>query len=217
LFWAILLSLPGLFLAVSGIIHFRNGLSVDAAFPVPLYMLVDRVMPQVAYQDAAEILRHTNIHDGDTQLSLAEARFNAGDHSDTAKVTLLTGLTEAPASAEGWTLYSETLLSKNPSDASQALDQALTLAPFDFFSAGRRAQLASHLWGHLDGNARDAALRQVHTLWDEPRLRDEILLLLTSPDGGKLLSYSYAMDPETLRAINRWVSSRRRERQAKKP
>jgi hypothetical protein len=215
-FLAGLIFLPGLSLAASGIVHFRNGLSVDAAFPVPLYMSLNRAMPRVAYQDAAEILRRTDVHDGDAQLSLAEARFLAGDRSSSVEEPLLTSLTEAPATADGWAFYSEIFLGKDPSAASQALDQALTLAPYDFFTSGRRAQLASHLWEHLNDGTKAAALRQAHALWDEPLLRDEIMLLLTTPDGGKFLTHAYAADPETLRAINRWVAGRRRQLQAKK-
>jgi hypothetical protein len=212
-----ILLLPSLFLATSGIVHLLNGLAVNAAFPVPLYLSLNRPMPRAAYADAADVLSHANIHDGDTQLSLAEARFYAGEQPYFILNQVEAGLVGAPASAEGWAFYAEVLARTDPNRAAQALDEAFTLAPYDFFWAGRRAQLASQIWNSLGSDTKDEALRQTRTLWEEPMLRDEILPLLATSDGEKLLTRAFASDPDTLRDINRWVSARRRQSQPEKP
>jgi len=206
--------LPSLILAAGGAVHLQNGLAVNAAFPIPLDISTNTPVPIAAYADAADVLRHANIHDGDTQLSLAEARFHAGEKPRRILNQVEDGLVGAPASAEGWTFYAEVLAPSDPEKAAQALDQAFTLAPYDYFWAGRRAQLAAKIWNYLDNDTRDQALRQTRMLWYEPTLRNEVFLLLSTLDGDKLLTRAYSDDPNTLRAINRWVSARRRQLQS---
>lgn len=210
------LLLPALLLAVSGIIHLQNGRYEEAAFPVPLDQSLNFSLSRAAYIDAANILRHTNIDDGNSQLSMAEARFYSGAKAQYLVSEAETGLAHAPASAEGWAFYAEALEDIEPAKAAQALGEAFTLAPYDFFWAGHRAQLAARLWNYLSSETKNAALRQAQILWSEPRLHDEILLLLDKPDGGKLLTRAYANEPDTIRAINRFVSARRHQLQFEK-
>jgi hypothetical protein len=210
------LLLPAFLLAGSGIIHLKNGRYEEAAFPVPSYLSLNVLLPRAAYADAADALRHTNFDDGDSHLSLAEAGFHSGAKPQYVITEAEVGLAHAPASAEGWAFYAEALEYVDPAKAARALDQALTVAPYDFFWAGRRARLAAQLWNYLDINSKNAALRQVQMIWDEPMLRDEILLLLATPDGSKLLTRAYASEPDVIRAINRFVSARRRQLQSEK-
>jgi len=219
--------LPSLILAAGGAVYLQNGLAVNAAFPVPLNMsplIQTRMMskdstapmPRAAYVDAANILRRANSRDGNAELSLAEARLYAGEKPRRIFSQVEDGLMGAPTSAEGWTFYAEILAPSDPKKAARALDQAFTLAPYDFFLAERRVQLASHIWNYLGSDTKSETLRQTRRLWDESVLRDEILSLLATSDGGKLLTRAYADDPDTLRTINRWVSARRRQLQSQK-
>ena len=218
-FWltSTVLLLPSLALAVGGFVHLQNGLAVNAAFPVPLYISTNIPIPKAAYSDAADDLRHTNIRDGDSQISLAEARSHTGEEPRLILGQVAGGLIRAPASAEGWAFYAEVLAPVDPHRAAQALDQAFTLAPYDYFWAGRRAKLASHVWNYLDNDTKNEALQQTRMLWEEPTLRGEVFQLLSTSDGGQILTRAYANDPNTLRAINRWVSARRRQLQSQKP
>jgi hypothetical protein len=217
LYMSAVLLLPASLLAFSGLIHLQNGRSEDAAFPVPSYLSLNIPLPKAAYGDAAGALRHANFHDGNSELSMAEAQFHFGIEPQHLLTEIEGGLARAPASAEGWAFYAEALEHLDPPKAAQALGQAFTLAPYDFFWAGKRAQLAVRLWSHLSRDTRTAALRQVQMLWDEPMLHDELLLLLLTPNGDKILTLAYAGEPDTIRAINRFVSARHRLLQAGKP
>lgn len=144
-------------------------------------------------------------------------KVHAGEKSANVISQIEEGLAHAPTSAEGWASYAEALAPVNANKAAQALDQAFTLAPYDIFWAGRRVQLAARIWNYLGGDAKDEAIRQTHMLWDEPTFRNEIFVLSTTSTGIKLLTRAYAKDPDTLRAINRWISAQQRRLQSQKP
>lgn len=213
IFAGILFVTPALLLAAGGFIQLSNGLAVNSAFPVPLSLSTDRPMPRLAYHDAAEGLARANTQDGESRISLSEARYRAGDASPAVLMVTQNGLLHAPASAEGWAFLAELLTRSDPSRAAKALGQAFTLAPFDYFWAGRRAQVASHLWDNLDSETKSSVLNEVRILWSDPSLRDGLLPLLDNPDGSKLVTQAHAGDPDTLRALNRFVSARRRQLQ----
>jgi hypothetical protein len=103
----------------------------------------------------------------------------------------------------------------DPTRAARALGQAFVLAPYDFFWAGAKSQLSSQLWDYMDPDTKRTALREVRMLWEEPMLRDEILPLLARPAGNDLLTRAFASEPDTIRAINRFVSASRRRLQPK--
>jgi hypothetical protein len=207
----IFLALPSLFLATVGIIELRDGVAVDATFPVPNFLSNGTAMPKAAYRDAAELLGKSNGLDGDAQISRAESMFYAGDRPRQALAVMENGLGNAPASSEGWTYYAAMLMGGDPKKAGQALDQAFTVAPYDYFLAGMRARLGALLWPDLDEQTRDEALRQARVLWEEPSLRDQLLPLLGTSEGARLMTRAYGQSPETIRNINRWVEARRRK------
>jgi hypothetical protein len=203
------LVLPACILAISGLIHFRNGHALDAAFPIPIALSVNNAMPERAYQNAAESLRSANPQDGDSQIWSAEARFAAGEKPQNLLGQVEIGLLHAPASAEGWAFLSEILAQSDPNKAALALEHAFTLAPYDFFWAGTRAQLSAQLWRYLDNEGKIDALREVRILWDEPQLRVQMLQLSAAPGGSTLMTRAYASEPDTIRTINRFLSARR--------
>ena len=202
---------------LSGVIHYRNGRAFDAAFPVPLYITMNRNMPSAAYRDATVLLRRGNVLDGEAQLSLAESEYQLGGSAQGILETLTVSLVDSPSSPEGWAFDAQLLLNNDPAKAAQALNQAITLAPYDFFTAGTRSRLAAQLWSRLDSETKNAALRQVRNLWVEPLLHNEIPPLLKTAGGTQLVNQAYLREPETLRDINRWVSARNRQLTLKKP
>jgi len=208
---SIFLVLPSIFLATAGIIELRDGTAVDAAFPVPNFLSNGTAMPKAAYRDAAGLLNKSNGLDGDAQISRAESMFYAGDHPEQALAVMENGLESAPASSEGWAYYTAMLVDQDPKKAGQALDQAFTVAPYDYFLAGVRARLGVLLWPDLNEQTRDEVLRQARVLWEEPSLRDELLPLLATSEGARLMTRAYDRSPETIRDINRWVEARRRK------
>jgi hypothetical protein len=83
---------------------------------------------------------------------------------------------------------------------------ALTLGPYDYWIAGRRARAAAGLWNVLPPDDQSAAERQARLLWDVPLLRPEIPALLRTADGAHLLAQAMGNDPQNVREINRWLS-----------
>jgi len=208
LVWAAILT-PGLFLAASGAAYLHDGIGEETAFPVTIDLSAVRPLPKSAYADAAEALRPAILYDGQDRVWQAEAALFAGQPSQDLMGRVENGLAHAPASAEGWTVYSAILRPTRPDDAARALEQALSIAPYDYFWAGRRTRLASQMWERLDEDAKNAALREVRFLWEEPYLHDEMTSLLATPGGAKLVTLAFAGQPDTIRAINRWLSARR--------
>jgi len=102
-----LLSVPSLFLCLGGVVHYRNGAAVDAAFPVPLDISLNAPLPRMAYTDAIMHLAHTARDDGDDRIALAQASFLAGETSPKLIDQMRNSLSVAPASAQGWVFYGE--------------------------------------------------------------------------------------------------------------
>ncbi len=205
------LSLPALFMAAAGAAELRDGAAVETVFPVPLYQSINRPMPKAAYADAVRILRDADKHDGDAQISRAEAMSNLGYPPQQVLRGLEEGLNRAPASVQGWVYYAWALAPLDPAKASQALGQASALAPYDYFWAGARTRLAARLWPYLNDAARNEALRQVRALWEEPEYRDQLPALLATAGGGRLVVRAFGDAPTTLIAIDRWLRARQHE------
>ncbi len=205
-----LLSLPALALGIFAAAHFSNGLALDAAIPVPVYMVAQIAMPKVAYEDAAAALARADGRDGAAAIARAEAELRSGA-SPIEQVPILTqGLRREPASARGWTLLSETLLPTDKKKAALALSQALVLAPREFWLVEARAHDAALLWDYLDAETRARALEQTRMLWEEPILRGQLRRLLLTPEGVTLAARAFTGRQDELREMNRFLSSERR-------
>jgi hypothetical protein len=105
----------------------------------------------------------------------------------------------------------------DPERAARALDQALTLSPYDYFWAGARTQLAAQIWSYLDDAAKAKVLLQARALWEEPAYRNQLPVLLATADGASLMMRAYNSAPSTVRAINRWIHARQRQLAAPGP
>jgi hypothetical protein len=186
----------------------EDGLAVDAAVPVPVYMVAQVDMPKAAYVEAAKALHNADPHNGGAILAEAEARLDAGEPAQTVVPVLQRGLVRDPAYARGWTLLAGVLASTQKDKAAKALAQALLLAPRDFWVAGARARAAAKLWSVLDSDTRAMALTQTQLLWNEPLLRPELRKLLSASDGAALVTRAF--DQDDIRTINRWVAREQR-------
>jgi hypothetical protein len=203
------LALPAVLFVASGWEHLRDGLALEASFPVPFALSLNHSLPKTAFKDAAVALRSSSAKDGNAQIWSAEARSQAGDKPQVIIQQVEAGLLESPASAEGWAFYAAMLEGSDPRKGALALAQAYTLAPNDYFWASERAILSSHLWYYLDGDTKAAALREARALWEEPSLRVDVPKLLATSNGGKLLTRAYASEPDVIREINRHVLAMR--------
>jgi len=204
----VVLVVPGIFLGIFGFVHFKDGLAVDAAVPVPVYMVAQISVPKKAYVEAAEALSEACQRNGGAMLSEAEARIHGGEPASVVLPLLRNGLSHEPASARGWTLLAEILHSKHPAWAAQALNEAFLLSPRDTWIAGARAQDAALLWPYLDDDTRGMAVEQTRRIWQEPLLRLQILGVVDTPQGAALVTRSFGQGD--IRAINRWVRQERR-------
>lgn len=208
----IVLAVPALLLGYFGAVHFLDGLAVDAAIPVPVYMVAQVPMPKPAYIAAADALSYADPRNGHAMLAAAEARWHAGEPPGRLVATIRRGLTREPASARGWTLLSEVLYRSDKKRAAPALSQALILAPREYWLIGARAKDAALLWPNLDPASRSMALNQARLLWQEPQLHGQLRELLRSPEGAALVSRAFNQDE--IRRINRWHSRAQRRRPA---
>ena len=207
---SVLLSLPALALGFFATAHFSDGLAVDAAIPVPVYMIAQIAMPKAAYEDAAAALARADARNGNAAIARAEAKLRSGA-SPAAQVPILTrGLLHEPASARGWTLLAEAWLPTDKKDAARALSQALVLAPHEYWLVEARAHDAALLWDHLDAETQASALEQTRMLWQEPVLRGQLRRLLFTREGVALAARAFAGRQDDLREMNRWLSTERR-------
>jgi hypothetical protein len=196
------LLVPGVVLAVFAWSQFRDGVAVDSAIPVPVYMVAQIAMPKSAYMGAAAALERANPRDGRAALLAAEAMMHAGAPVSATVSVIREGLERQPASTRGWTLLAGALYPAEKENAARALTQALVLAPRDYWLVGPRSRNAALLWPQLDSDTRAMAIAQTRLLWSEPQLHGELRKLLRSRDGVQLASRAFG--PEEIRAVNRW-------------
>ena len=207
---SVLLSLPALALGFFAAAHFVDGLAVDAAIPVPVYMVAQIAMPKAAYEDAAAALARADARNGTAAIARAEAQLRSGASPSTQVPILTQGLLQEPASARGWTLLSEALLPTDRRDAARALSEAMVLAPREYWLVEARAHDAALLWVNLDAETQTRALEQTRMLWEEPILRGQLRRLLFTREGVDLAARAFAGRQDELREMNRWLSAERR-------
>ena len=202
---SILWLVPTVVLVLAAVPHFLDGLAVDAAIPVPVYMIAQVPMPKSAYEDAVVALGRADPRDGNAAIARGEAALRSGARPLSQVPMLSEGLMEEPASARGWTLLSEAWMPTDKKKAARALAQALLLAPNEYWLAEARLQDAALLWPYLDADARLEALEQTRMLWEEPLLRNQIRPLLFSKEGVALVAHAFANHQNELRDMNRWL------------
>jgi len=211
-FWAfraIILVVP-ILLFLAAFPRFLSGRVLDTAYPVPVYLEMDAILPLRAYEGTARVLSQTAKSDGRTQIARAQAMMLA--KAPTAEIipVLEVGVMQSPASSRGWMLLADLRAADDPVGAGKALALSLDTAPRDVFLAGRRASQAAILWNALDEDARESVRRQVRMLWTESKMRIELLLLLETPEGANLVTQSFVEEPDELRSLNRWVAQQNR-------
>jgi hypothetical protein len=171
-------AVPAAVLVYLGVMIGADGMALDAAVPLPNYMIAGIKLPVRAYRDGAEALSKANPADGNAQVARAEAELMAGEPQAQVEQRLADGLARAPANARGWTLLSEA--ANAPADAAQALDVALMLAPYDFYLSGRRVRDAAMIWPRLAPETQRAAQRGAVLLSTDPQLRPQYDALLAT-------------------------------------
>lgn len=197
-----------LLLCLAAVPRLMSGLAVDAAFPVPVYLVMNHPLPQRSYLVAADILGAADGRDGRTAILRAEAMAAGGEPAGRILPLVKKGLSLAPASVRGWLLLSEALRDRKPADAGAALTVALSLAPYDYTVAGRRARDVVRQWGALDTVAKQDGIRQLRLLWEEPFLHAELEPLFHLKRAPELMAQALKYEPEEIRALNRWLSGR---------
>jgi hypothetical protein len=201
-----------LLLPAAGIIalaapRFFSGWAMDEAFPVPTYIAMNYALPQKSYDEAAHILTNTDRRDGGARIMLAEAAADARLPPVQVIPLLREGLERLPTSARGWTLLaSEYLAVKERTSAARSLSFALVLGRYDYWIAGRRAQLAASLWSELSADDRKTGEAEAALLWEADILHNEIPALLRTEGGPQLIDRALSGNPDEIRALNRWVA-----------
>jgi len=186
----------------------RSGLASDLAFPVPLNISINHGLPISAYEAAERALDGADPADGEAKIERAEALKLSHASSEAVLPLLTDGLAREPASAGGWTLLAE-LPNAPLSMRAKALGLSLQLAPRDYWLSGRRALAGVPLVEVLSPDDKEALLRQIHLLWSVEDFRPQLHPLLESRQGAVLVTEAFAGDPDSLRALNRWVAQDR--------
>jgi hypothetical protein len=214
LFRLVLLA-PAALLLFAAVPRFQAGLAVDAAFPVPAYLVMNAELPVDSYRAAAVVLAKANPQDGRSLIERAEAAARAGTAPQTVEDLLSAGLARSPASVRGWSLLAEQVASQEPARGVAYLSQSYLLGPYEYFVAGKRSRTAAILWNDLPAKPREIALRQTKLLWSETLLHSEIGPLLSVQGGSALMTLAFKDDPEEMRALNRWLATERRRAAAR--
>ena len=194
---------PAIALIVRGYAHARDGIAWDNAIPVPVSMIVGIPLPKVAYVDAAASLRGADPHNGEAILMAAEARYHAGQPTSAVLPDVRSGLELMPGSARGWLLLGVVAGPRGQALAAPSLEQSIYLGPREYYLIGPRLLVAAKNWDGFDHETKELVLKQVRMAWDDPLLRNTILVLSESPQGALLISRAFA--PDEVRTINRWL------------
>ena len=205
---AIVLLLPAAALISLATPRLMTGLAVDETFPVPAAMSTGRSVGQEDYRRTARFLSFANSHDGDTQVDRAEALWLSGAGVAVVLPIITGGLSQSPASIRGWTLLAQILQKTEPKRAGEALAVALELSPYDYWLPGPKTRAGAPLWNVLPADARAQLVAQAGMLWSHDDMRPQILPLLEVPGGPELMTKAIS-DPNTIRAVNRYVSHMR--------
>jgi hypothetical protein len=209
--WALraVLLCPPVILLLAALPRFASGIALEAAFPVPSYMIVDRALPINATRTTAHVLAGADEADGEAQIARSRAAYLSGEVGPKIIAMADNGLSHAPTSAAGWTLLAALRTPVDRARAAAAMSVALELAPHDYYLAAWRARTAAPLWTALPADARESAARQVRLLWSDHTLRRQIRSILAVPGGPSLVTYAMKDDPDGLRALNRMVARER--------
>jgi hypothetical protein len=176
-------AVPAVLLAWMGAVIAADGVALDAAVPVPSYMVAGLKVPLSAYRDSADALSAANSANGNAHIARGESMLLAGAPPADAARELANGLAHAPANVRGWTLLAEAKAASDPAAAARTLGVALTMAPRDFYLSGRRVRAAALLWPRLDPETRRAAQRAAVLLSAEPQLKPQYDAVMASPQG----------------------------------
>lgn len=209
--WAlrVVLLCPPVILLLAALPRLASGIALEAAFPVPSYMGVDRAVPITAYRTTAAVLADADAADGEAQIARSRAAYLSGEVGPKIIAIADNGLSHSPTSAAGWTLLAALRTPVDHARAADAISVALELAPYDYFLAAWRARAAAPLWTDLPADTRKGVARDVRFLWSDRTLRRQIRSILAVPGGPALVTYAMKDDPDGLRALNRMVARER--------
>ena len=200
---------PPVILLLAALPRLASGMALEATFPVPAYMNVDRTLPLKTYRATAQVLAGAAEADGEAQIARSRAAYLSGEVGPKIVAMADNGVSHAPSSAAGWTLLAALRTPVDRVRAAGAMAVAFELAPHDYYLAAWRARTAAHLWADLPADARESAARQVRLLWSDRKLRRQIRSILAVPGGPGLVTYAMKDDPDGLRALNRMVARER--------
>jgi len=204
----LLLAMPAVLLLALAIPRYMAGLALDATFPVPAGIAANRGFSQPVYRKTAALLSTAASGDGETQIIRAQALWLAGADPATVLPIAGLGLTHSPASIQGWMTMAELIQGRDPAGAAKALSTVLELSPYDYWLVGRKTRAGAVLWNDLAPDARAQLITQARLLWTQEEMRPQILPLLQVQGGGALLTQAI-VDPNEIRAINRYVTRMR--------
>jgi hypothetical protein len=203
--WSLALLIPAVLAGVAGYAQFQDGWARDEALPIPNYLLRNLSAPQGAYLDAARALSQTSRANGEDMILQAQAAIAGGADPASNLDLIEQALAASPASSRGWLLLAHAAVGRDRQLAGKAANLGFLLGPYDFWLAGVRAQQAIKLWDLMDADTRTMALANARMLWDVPELRQELLIVLNTQDGVKLVGRAFQGRKNDVADMNRWI------------
>lgn len=183
------------------------------AKPAVMAALVERKLPAGEYAAAADALKSTYFSNGDALINRAEMvalQSSARANLLLARELVVEGLTHSPVEPRGWTLLCEIDFHLDARQGAHCMETGLFIAPFDWFSAGRRSVLAANLYPFLSLDTQAAAARRVRLMWysdnwPDHSVRRSLFAVYNSPYGPALLQAAFREDKPGLRDMNLWL------------
>ena len=203
-----------LILIVLAVPRMLEGVALARARQATAASLVEEKFPLQGYAAAASELRSVLPDDGDNLIRQAELVAHAANGQAAglaqARAIAVTGLLHSPANPRGWTLLCEIDDRINRPAAPACMETGFFIAPFDWFTARRRAILAADLWPDLSDDVRQAAARRVRMMWesdrwDDHRVKFSLYDVYRTPNGPQLLGAGMRDNRDELREMNRWL------------
>jgi hypothetical protein len=212
----LLLCIPA-FLAVFAVPRLVQGARTEAFHGVVQSASSGERLALSTYHAAAAAYSKTSPSDGEGMADYAQVLVLTSEYDPAilahSRELAVQALRDAPSNPQAWLLFCQIESRRTPQAAVACLDQAFAIAPYDWYTAGRRMSLVADNWPYLDQPLRDKAVSLVLPMWrtTEPEWHFplhfyfELYALTTSDNGRALLRAGFSPDREALRAFNRFV------------
>jgi hypothetical protein len=216
----LLLCVP-VFLAVLAVPRFLQGTRTEGFQGVVESASSGVRLESSTYRAAADAYAGTTPDDGEGMANFAQVLALTSEYDPAivsrSRELAVQALRDAPSNPQAWLLLCQIEQRRTPQAAVACLDHAFAIAPYDWYTTGRRMSLVADEWPYLDQPLRDKAVSLVLPMWrtTDPdwlfvlHFYDELYALTATENGRELLRAGFTPDREALRSFNRFIIDQR--------